>query len=186
MNPQRPFLFLPMLVIGTVVSMSGAKAEPILLDGTWMTLVGPEDSPLPTADAPYLFSGAPWTMSLTVPMKLTVTDWLAAGDLFEVYNYNVLLGKGPAVPISGAYATTPDLALGNAKFSQNYWILQPGDYALTFGLTKFAPTYTNGTIAFNVDRLPLPETGATLILFGATLIGIAGIRAVRWSGMCVG
>lgn len=122
-------------------------------------------------------------MSFTGMVKLTVTDWLAAGDLFQVYNYNILLGTGSNVPLSGAYATTPDFALGNPKFSQNTWILPAGTYSLSFRSAKFAPTYSNGTIAFKAERLPVPETGGTVVLLGLSLAGLAGLRSIRVSAI---
>lgn len=122
-------------------------------------------------------------MSPTTPVKLTVTDWLAAGDLFQVYNFNNLLGTGSAITISGAFAATPDLALGDSRFSQNSWILQPGNYSLIFKSTQLAPTYSNSTVAFKAESLRVPEGGNTLLLLSAALAGIAGLRIFRSSEM---
>ena len=89
---------------------------------------------------------------------------------------------GSSIEISGAFAATPDLALGNSKFSQNSWLLQPGNYSFSFKSTKFAPTYTNGTVAFKAEQLRVPDSGTTLVLLGSALAGIAGLRASRCAG----
>lgn len=182
MNRCQLLFQVPVLAIGLVMQIPETQATEAPLDGSWVTLIGPEVPSLPPPDSPspYTFPGGPWTMSFTGMVKLTVTDWLAAGDLFQVYNYNILLGTGSSVPLSGAYATTPDQALGNPKFSQNTWFLPAGDYSLSFRSSKFAPTYSNGTIAFKVERV-VPESGNTLYLLGVALAGIAGIRAIQCS-----
>ena len=171
-----------MLAIGLVMKAPDAKAALLPLDGSWVELVGPEVSTLPTEASPYTFAGGPWTMSSSAPVKLTVTDWIAAGDLFQVWNNGSLFGVGSSIEISGAFAATPDLALGNSKFSQNSWLLQPGNYSFSFKSTKFAPTYTNGTVAFKAEQLRVPDSGTTVVLLGVTLAGIAGLRASRCAG----
>jgi hypothetical protein len=172
MNPYQ-WLCLPMLVIGSVMPHSAAKAAQSLpLDGTWVELIGMENQTVP-----YIFPDGPWVLSPTAPVRLTVTDWKFAGDLFEVYDNGVLLGTGSNVAPSGGYAATPDEALGNPRFSQNSWILQPGDHSIMIRSTRFAPTFTNGSIAFRAELAP--DGGATIFLLGMALTGMVAVRAFR-------
>lgn len=183
MNRCQLFFCLPMAAIGLWIASPRAAAAELVIDGGWVELISPELLTAPTADTPYTYDGGPWTISSTIPFVLTVSDWLYAGDLFQVYNYGNLFGQGSAIPISGDYASTPDSALWNPNFSQGYWILEPGDYSFTFTSTQFAPGFLDGTLAFKVESLPVPEGGATLLLLAVTLTGVAGFRALLRPGI---
>ena len=100
--------------------------------------------------------------------------------MFEVYDNDVLLGATSSIPVSGAYAAEPDLALGNSRFSQNAWVLAPGAHSITIKVTQLAPTFTNSSVAFRAERIP--DGGATILLLGIALSGIAGFRSNRNPG----
>lgn len=170
-----------MAAIGLLIATPRAAAAELVLDGGWIELISPELLTPPTAGTPYTFEGGPWTISSSLPFVLTVTDWLYAGDLFRVYNYGNLFGQGSDIPLSGDFASTPDLALWNPNFSQNYWVFDSGNYSFTFTSIQFAPGFLDGTLAFKVESLPphVPEGGATLLLLAVSMTGIAGFRAIR-------
>ena len=168
MNPCKPLTFL-ILAIGLVAPKTQA-AQPMPLDGTWVKITGIDNTPVP-----YIFPGGPWILSLSESFRLTVTDWQYAGDIFEVYDNDILLGSTSSIPVSGAYAAEPDLALGNSRFSQNSWVLAPGAHSITIKVTQLAPNFTDSSVAFKAERIP--DGGTTLLLLGVALSGIAGFRA---------
>lgn len=170
-----------MLVFGLVMSTPEIEATPLPIDSGWTILETPEIVTIPTPGSPYVFDGGPWVMNPITPVKLTVTDLYVPGDLFEVWNNGIYLGSGSGIDGLYSFASTPDAALGNLSFSQNSWILQPGAYSLLFKATKFAPTFSNTSIAFKVESQTVPDGGATVLLLGMALAGIAGIRKIRWS-----
>lgn len=175
MNPCKPLLPL-ILAIGLVAQIPKAhSAQPMPLDGTWVKITGIDNTPVP-----YIFPGGPWILSLSESFRLTVTDWQYAGDMFEVYDNDVLLGSTSSIPVSGAWAAEPDLALGNLRFSQNAWVLAPGAHSITIKATQLAPTFTNSSVAFKAERIP--DGGATILLLGMALGGISGFRANRSPG----
>lgn len=173
-NRPRLFPCVPMLVVA--LAMNSSMATPLPIDSGWTILESPEVVTLPQPGSPYVFDGGPWEMNAITPVKLTVTDLYVPGDLFEVWNNGFLLGSGSAINGLYSFASTPDSALGNASFSQNSWILQPGAYSLLFKSTKFAPTYTNTSLAFKAESVTVPDGGATLLMLGMAFAGIAGIR----------
>lgn len=175
MNPCKPLIPL-ILAIGLVAQIPEARAaQPMPLDGTWVKITGIDNTPVP-----YIFPGGPWILSLSESFRLTVTDWQYAGDVFEVYDNDILLGSTSSIPVSGAYAAEPDLALGNSRFSQNAWVLAPGAHSITIKVTQLAPTFTNSSVAFKAERIP--DGGATILLLGMALGGISGFRANRTPG----
>lgn len=181
MNPYRLLPIVSIFAIGLTAMTPDAVAAPLPIDGSWNTLYSPELLPLPTPVSPYVFAGGPWVMNPITPVKLTVTDFFAAGDLFEVWNNGSLLGSGSTPNGLNLFALTPDAALGNASFSQKSWLLQPGSYSLLFKTTKFASPYTDTQIAFKAERQYVPDGGPTVLLLGMALAGIAAIRKFRWS-----
>jgi hypothetical protein len=183
MNLRRLLPSVAMLVIGLAIRTPEVKAASLPIDSGWTILESPEIAPIPTPGSPYVFDGGPWEVNTTAALNLTVTDFYNPGDLFEVWNNGILLGSG-SVP-NGLYkfANTPDDALGDPRFSQNSWLLQPGFHSLIFKSTKFAPTFTNTQIAFRAQTVALPEGGPTVLLLGMAVAGIWGIRSLRYLGM---
>lgn len=182
MTRRRLLPIVSIIAIGLAVMTPDAEAAALPLDSGWTILdSSPNDEviPIPTPGSPYVFSGGPWVINAVKPFKLTVTDLYWSGDLFEVWNNGSLLGSGSAVNGVSLYADTADQALGNAAFSQNSWLLQPGAYSLLFKSTKFAPTYTNTQLAIKAESRRLPDGGSTVLLLGAALAGLAGIRKIR-------
>jgi hypothetical protein len=112
------------------------------------------------------------------PVKLTVTDWLWAGDLFEVYSNGTPLGRGSDIPVSSIYAGTPDLASHNNAFSRASWILAPGSHSIAIMSLMAAPTWDDATVAFKAEAIavPVPEPGTTALMLGIALAGLAGFR----------
>jgi hypothetical protein len=170
-RPRDAYLTFLILAIGLVAPKAQA-AQPMPLDGTWVKLAGVDNTPVP-----YIFPGGPWILSLSESFRLTVTDWQFAGGLFEVYDNDILLGSTSSIPVSGAYAAEPDLALGNSRFSQNAWVLATGTHSITIKGTQLALTFANSSVAFKAERIP--DGGATLLLPGMALSGIAGFRPNR-------
>ena len=171
---SRPPLLgcVSMLVIALAVH---AKAVPLAIDSGWTILQSPQSVPLPTTGSPYVFDGGPWEMTSATPVKLTVTDLYVPGDLFEVWNNGAFLGSGSTPNGLYSFASTPDQALGNLRFIQGSWLLQPGSYSLLFKSTKFAPTYSNTSLAFKAERVNVPDGGITLLLLGMAFAGVAGM-----------
>ena len=85
-----------------------------------------------------------------------------------------------AIPVSGAYAAEPDLALGNPRFSQNEWVLAPGAHSITIKVIQLAPTFTSSSVAFKAERIP--DGGTTLLLLVISLGGIAGFSSRQPAG----
>ncbi len=179
MNPCRLLPILSILAIGLTAMTPDAEAAMMPLDSGWTILESPEIVSVPTPGSPYVFSGGPWEINAVTPFKLTVTDLYNPGDLFEVWNNGSLLGSGSAPNGLYKFASTPDEALGDPRFSQNSWNLQPGAYSLLFKVTKFAPTFTNTQIAFKAESRHVSDEGSTVLLLGMALAGIGGIRKIR-------
>lgn len=179
MTPCRLLPIVSILAIGLMTKTPEAKAALIEVDSGWTILESPFPVPIPEPGSPYVFNGGPWVIDAITPFKLTVTDLYVSGDLFEVWNHGSYLGSGSGIDGLSGFADTPDEALGNLSFSQNFWILQPGSYSFSFKVTQFASTYRDTSLAFKAESHSVPEGGASVLLLGVALAGIAGIRKIQ-------
>lgn len=172
-----------MPIIALAILAPLLRAAPLPINSGWTILESPDVVAIPTPGSPYVFGGGPWEVNTAAPLKLIVTDFYTPGDMFEVWNNGTLLGSTSAPSGLYKFANTPDEALGDPRFSQNSWTLQPGFYSLMFKSTQFAPTFTNTQIAFKTQTVAIPESGPTVLLLGMALAGIWGIRQTSSSAV---
>ena len=165
------------------VSTSAQAGAPTIAVNTWYTgQFGSAGSPLTGGDIfgvgvtpPFgtatVAPTSAWTVDLTSPGELIVTDLEASGDQFTLYNNGVLLGT-TSVPTDGTYVGYDiSSVLSNPVFSHGTFALPTGLDTITGNLTDL--TVGEGDFAFAVTGVPEPATWAMTIagmgLMGAML-----------------
>ena len=143
------------------VSTSAQAGAPTIAVNTWYT--GQFGSAVAPTSA--------WTVDLTSPGELIVTDLEASGDQFTLYNNGVLLGT-TSVPTDGTYVGYDiSSVLSNPVFSHGTFALPTGLDTITGNLPDL--TVGEGDFAFAVTGVPEPATWAMTIagmgLMGAML-----------------
>ncbi|HEY2051497.1 MAG TPA: PEPxxWA-CTERM sorting domain-containing protein [Caulobacteraceae bacterium] len=150
-------MFKKMLCVGAAAAVLGAISAPAHADninrGVWYAFffLG-TGSPLTSGGTPgtspsgVTAPSAPWTITLSSPTKLTVTDVEFAGDQFTLYDNGVLLGTTSTPTVSGAnVGECISCALANPDFSHGFFTLPAGvnnitgvfDGVLGFGTGDF-------------------------------------------------
>ena len=165
-------------VLGLALSMLAlpgvARAVPMPLDGTWITL----DEFMDEGD---FFSGA-WEWSSPVAVVFDITDYLVVTDVFEVYDGGVLVLTTPVLPnwdvlgggpFDSPYTSDPDVAWATPEFSKGSILFAPGNHSITIRDIGIPPLddgdFGDGTVAFRASPVPEP-TG--LLLLGSALTGL--------------
>ena len=86
--------------------------------------------PLCTAGVGSTFVGAsPWTF--TGAATLTVTDAFSSGDVFQVYDFNSLIGTTSLATAGADCSNNPDTCLGNTSVSHGTFVLADGSHSIT-------------------------------------------------------
>ena len=111
---------------------------------------------------------APWTITLSKPTTLTVTDVEASGDQFTLYDNGVLLGT-TSTPNYGDYVgECISCALADPNFSHGTFTLAAGTNVIT-GVFDGSVGYGDGDFGIGV---PEPASWA-LMLIGFGALGVA-------------
>ena len=130
-------------VLGLALSMLAlpgvARAVPMPLDGTWITL----DEFMDEGD---YFTGipdgvpGPWEWNSPVAVVFDITDYLVVTDVFEVYDNGVLRLTTPSLPnwdalgggpFDAPYTNDPDVAWATPEFSKGSILFAPGNHSIT-------------------------------------------------------
>lgn len=172
-----------LLAVGIFGVSTRAEAVMLTLDGSWQ--IGNE-----TSDGKGGFEfGEAWVFESKASVQLCLLDMYVIGDVFEVYDNAVLLGKvegfDPQYP--GDFAWTPEEGLELGSFSSACWILEPGEHSITIRtLQRPIGVYGDdaGGIALSaregeIPQVSVPEGGASLLLLGASLAGMIGLRRMQ-------
>ena len=171
----------PAAVIGicafvAAASPRPARAEPIPLNGQWITLdqVGV---------APFFFSGGPWTWISPNPVRFDVTDLFVVTDAYRVFDHDALIatvsGRADWTAIGGActephrpechWTADPDAAWADPLFNKASLLFGGGSHAISVEDIHIPPAsrdgrpFVDGTVAFRASEVAAtPEPSALL------------------------
>ena len=157
----------------------------LLLDGSWVIL----DEYMKPGD----FFPLTYTFNSPVPVWFTITDYYVVTDVFEVYDFGVLVATTPTVPplvdwydlvptpatawTDPPYTGDPHVALTRPEFSSAKILFGAGAHSITIRdiwIPLQGPNgapFADGTVAFKAVMIPAP---------GAILLGSIGVALVGW------
>jgi hypothetical protein len=192
-----PAFALDNIVLNQWYTGSFIAPAPSALVGGSQFYVGTHGPVLPGGFADAVVApGAPWTITLLGSGTLTVTDFEASGDQFQLFDNGVAmnpaaspftaLGQNPGQaalaggftsnPTVGGNYTAPDInaALGDANFSSGTFALNAGVNVIT-GTWLLPNNQSTGDFNFIAEAVPEPSTWA-MMLAGFAALGFAGYR----------
>ena len=175
----RPFICSLLAATSLAVTVGKVEAVTLPLNGSWVVA-----EEVPDGAGGFRFAET-WTFSSIHPVELKVADIYIAGDTFDVYLGQNLLGKvlGYKPEHDGnAWADDGDAAIASGSFSHATWLLDPGEHEITISVLKRARGYEHeaGGVSLRALERPrpvnVPESGPGLAALAGSLIGLAGIR----------
>jgi hypothetical protein len=101
-------------------------------------------------------------------VNLKVTDAFLNGDVFDIFDFGVLIGSTSAVGTGGACGSDPEVCFADPLISSGIFALAAGSHSLT--ITPSASPFGAGAAYFRVDEAkPVPESASTvsILAFGA-------------------
>jgi hypothetical protein len=172
-----------LLLVGAAATVMGAIAAPAQADNivtdvwyafgftsTGTPLFGPGFA-AGTSPGGVLAPAGPWTITLSGPATLTVTDVEISGDRFTLFDNGVLLGQTSApVPNASSVGECISCALADPNYSHGFFPLGPGSHSIT---GTFDGVITNGDGDFIIHAVGVPEPGAWALM----LVGFGGLGA---------
>jgi hypothetical protein len=175
-KPSSAFIAL-LMAIGAVVATPRVEAVALKTDGKWY---GFKETYSSDGNTP-VFEQV-WTFESKSAVKLCLLDLYVVGDRFEVTHNGQVLGETglPTSIYTGDFAKDPEAALKLKTFSEGCWLLAPGSHSITLRTIQrpIGTAFANaaGGVALRAELVP--EGGSGLVLLGAALAGLAGLR--RW------
>ena len=112
-----------------------------------------------------------WTFDSSTSTVFQITDGWQKGDRFEVFDFGTSIGVTSLVATVGGSTTDPELAFLDPTYSSGSFLLGAGSHSIT--IQAIASPWSGGAAYFKVAAVPEP---ATLLLLGAGLMGLAGLR----------
>jgi hypothetical protein len=174
------------LLASVMIAAVGAVAAPAAADNialdTWYTFsFGATGSALApgftpgTSPAAVIAPSAPWTITLSGPAVMTVTDVEISGDEFTFFDNGAFLGTTSAsVPNGSSVGECISCALADPNYSHGSFLLGAGVHNLT-GVFNGVITFGDGDFKIS-SAAPEPSSWAMMI---TGLAGLGGLLRSR-------
>ena len=138
--------FIVVLILGAGHSI---QADPIVVGGNWYEFeygvfcsgpscpaIGCLNGPLSCIPSPsgnsQFAPNPPWTFTLLGAGFITVTDAALSGDVFDVFDFGVLIGSTPNVPIAGTICGVDPVPCSmDPNVSHGVFSLTAGPHSIT-------------------------------------------------------